>query len=483
MHIPKQADESPALKPLCVDLDGTLTPTDTLWEGCIKLIRSNPIYLFLMVLWLISGKAKFKQRVSRQIKIDAEILPYSEAFLAYLHEQKALGRHLCLVTAANHDIAEAVADQLGIFDEVLASDGKINLSGKNKAKRLVEKYGESGFVYAANEFIDFAVWRHAAAAILVNAPKGLKKRLDRYDIAVEGEFAKQEHGVLKNLFRVMRPHQWAKNSLLFIPLLLAHTQPLSSWINVILAFIAFSLTASSIYIINDLFDMEEDRKHPTKCKRPFAAAVLPIPVGITIVPLLLMIAALLAWQVNALFVLLLMVYVCLTTAYSIKLKLHALLDVFTLAVLYSLRIIAGVVAANIVVSHWLLAFSVFFFLNLAFAKRYSELHNLAEAGDLLASTRGYVVRDLPIISLFGVTSSYLSIMVMIMYINDLQANIAYREPLWLWCISIVLLYWVSRIWLHAYRGKMDEDPVLFALQDRMSYISFSLIAVSFWLAL
>ena len=268
-----------------------------------------------------------------------------------------------------------------------------------------------------------------------------------------------------------------------MPILLAHSQPLSDWINVLLAFVAFSLTASSIYIINDLFDIEADRKHPKKCQRPFAAAVLPIPAGIMIIPLMLTVAAILAWQVSALFVFILLAYLILTTAYSIKLKLHALVDVFTLTVLYSLRIIAGVVAADITVSHWLLAFSVFFFLNLAFAKRYSELHNLAEAGDLMAATRGYVVKDLPIISLFGVTSSYLSIMVMIMYIHDLQASLAYREPLWLWGISIVLLYWVSRVWLYAYRGRMDEDPVLFALHDRMSYVSFALIAVCFWLAL
>ena len=483
MHLPKQTDEGRALKPLCVDLDGTLTPADTLWEGCLKLIRANPVYLVLMLFWLLSGKAKFKQRVSRNIQIDAGVLPYTKGLLRYLQEQKATGRELCLVTAANRDIAEAVADNLGLFDEVLASDGKTNLSGRRKAASLVEKYGEQGFVYAANEAVDLAVWKHAAAAILVNAPANLKGRLEKRELAIEAEFLRQGQGVAKSLFRVMRPHQWAKNSLLFVPILLAHAEPLSSWINVLLAFIAFSLTASSIYIINDLFDIEADRKHPKKCQRPFAAAVLPIPVGIAIIPFLLTISAILAWQISALFVLILLAYVILTTAYSIKLKLHALVDVFTLAVLYSLRIIAGVVAANITVSHWLLAFSVFFFLNLAFAKRYSELHNLAEAGDLLAATRGYVVKDLPIISLFGVTSGYLSIMVMIMYIHDLQASLAYQEPLWLWGISMVLLYWVSRVWLYAYRGKMDEDPVLFALHDRMSYISFSLIAVCFWLAL
>ncbi len=472
-----------SLKPLCVDLDGTLTPTDTLWEGCLKLIRTNPAYLVKMFLWLFSGKAGFKQQVSQRISLDPALLPYTPSLLDYLRKQKQAGRHLCLVTAANTDIAHAVANKLGLFDKILASNGKTNLSGRHKSAKLVEEYGEKGFVYAANARVDMTVWEHAEAAILVNAAPQLKRLLEKKNISLEAEFTIASNGIAQSLLRNMRPHQWAKNFLLFVPIILASSQPLTSWLNVLLAFFAFSLTASSIYIINDLFDLEADRKHHKKRNRPFASGVLPIPVGIVIVPLLLLVAGLLAWQINNMFSLLLILYVILTTAYSINLKLHALVDVFTLAILYTLRIIAGVFAANIEVSHWLLAFSVFFFLSFAFAKRYSELHNLAEAGDLSAGTRGYVVSDLPIISLFGVTSSYLSIMVMILYIHDLQASRLYSEPMWLWGISMILLFWVSRVWLLAYRGHMDEDPVLFALRDKVSYIVAIITTASLWLAL
>lgn len=481
--MPQQVTEKLTSLPLCVDLDGSLTPTDTLWEGCLKLIRANPVYLVKMLYWLVLGKAGFKREVSRRISLDAALLPYTDSLVDYLRQQKQAGRELCLVTAANQQIAQAVAAHLGLFDKVLASDNKTNLSGKHKAQSLVAEYGEKGFVYAANAGVDLAVWRHAAGAILVNAPARLRQQVEKKAIPVEAVFSIPSNGVMRNLVRNLRPHQWAKNSLLFVPIILASSQPLSAWLNVVLAFIAFSLTASSIYIINDLFDLEADRKHPRKRRRPFASAVLPIKVGIMIVPVLLGLAALTAWQVNTTFSLLLLVYITFTTAYSISLKLHALVDVFTLAILYTLRVIAGAFAADIEISHWLLAFSVFFFLSFAFAKRYSELHNLAEAGDLAAGTRGYLVRDLPMISLFGVTSSYLSIMVMIMYIHDLQASRMYSEPMWLWSISMVLLYWVSRVWLKAYRGHLDEDPVLFALRDRISYAVAGVVAVSFWLAL
>ena len=481
--MPNESQQNSVVLPLCVDLDGSLTPTDTLWEGCLKLIRSNPAYLVKMLYWLLLGKARFKLHVSQRISLDASLLPYTQSLLDYLQAQKQAGRHLCLVTAANQKIAGSVASHLGLFDKVLSSDADTNLSGRRKATRLIEEYGEKGFVYAGNANVDLSVWKHAAAAVLVNASTRLGQQVRKRGIAVEGEYSFATKGKFRSLFRALRPHQWAKNSLLFVPIVLASSQPQASWLNVLFGFISFSLTASSIYIINDLFDLDADRKHPTKRRRPFASASLPIPFGISVIPVLLCLAFYLAWTINLTFMLLMLVYVVLTTAYSIHLKLHALVDVFTLAILYTLRIIAGVFAANIVVSHWLLAFSVFFFLSFAFAKRYSELHNLAEAGDLAAGTRGYVVRDLPIISLFGVVSSYLSIMVMIMYIHDQQANRMYSEPMWLWGISMVLLYWVSRVWLKAYRGHMDEDPVLFAMHDKVSYMVALVVAISFWLAL
>ncbi|MDH5778727.1 MAG: UbiA family prenyltransferase, partial [Gammaproteobacteria bacterium] len=302
-------------------------------------------------------------------------------------------------------------------------------------------------------------------------------------IKIEAEFAATSGSLSRILIKAMRPHQWAKNSLLFVPIVLAHSQDVSAWADVCLAFVAFSLSASSIYIINDLFDLEADRKHPTKRNRPFASTALSIPKGLILFVVLITMAGLVALQVNMMFTMLLLGYVILTTSYSVVLKLHALVDVFTLTSLYTLRIVSGAAAAGSEISNWLLAFSIFFFMSMAFAKRYSELHNLAEAGDLEASTRGYVVRDLMIVILFGVASGYISVMVMMLYIQDLQASLLYSNPAWLWLISFVLLYWISRTWLLSYRGKMDEDPVLFALHDQKSYLMAAAVAIWFWLAL
>lgn len=469
--------------PLCVDLDGTLTLTDTLWESCVKLLRLNPLYILNMLLWLFSGKAKFKLEISKRVQPDAELLPYTPGLLTFLKEQKQLGRHLCLVTAASREIADKVEATLGLFDRVIASDDKTNLSGKKKAARLVEIYGEKGFAYAGNGSIDLDVWAHAATAIPVNASAGVVRRLHGRDIKIEAEFKDKKNSLLKALIKAVRPHQWAKNCLLFVPITLSHNQIPADWLTVCLAFVAFSMTASAIYLINDLFDVETDRKHSTKCKRPFASAILPIPTGIAAVVVLVSAAAVLAYAINKSFFILLMGYVCLTTAYSIVLKMHALLDVFTLTILYTLRIIGGALAIEIDISNWLLAFSIFFFLSMAFAKRYSELHNLAETGDLAAGTRGYVVRDLMIVILFGVTSGYLAVMVFILYIQDIQVTLLYSKPRWLWVISFVQLYWISRVWLHSYRGRMNEDPVLFALHDVKSYIMAAMVGICFLLAI
>lgn len=474
---------SQQLMPLCVDLDGTLTLSDTLWESCLRLLHLSPFYFFRMLVWLIQGKAKFKQRVSMRGKIDVGLLPYTPGILDFLEQQKKNGRHICLVTAADYIIANSVACKLGIFDTILASDGKKNLSGSSKAKKLVELYGEKGFVYAGNSLVDMKVWQHAAAAIPVNTSKRIRKLLKQKQIHVEAEFPTSGNGLLKCMFKVIRPHQWAKNSLLFVPLILAHSEQAFAWLDVCLAVIAFSATASSIYIINDLFDIEADRRHPKKRQRPFASGGLSVLSGIALIPLLLTCAFLLAWNINVVFTLLLIIYVVLTTMYSLVLKMHPLIDVFTLAALYTLRVIAGAVAGGVDVSSWLLAFSVFFFLSIAFAKRYSELHNLAEVGHLNTGTRGYVIRDLTIIILFGVTSGYLAVMVLILYIQDLQSSSLYSEPLWLWLISFMQLYWISRVWLLSYRGQMDEDPVLFALTDRISHFAAVVVAICFWLAI
>lgn len=469
--------------PLCVDLDGTLIQTDSLWESCLRLISQQPLMLFLLPLWLLFGKAGFKNKVSHHVDLAPSSLPFNTKLLKFLTQQRLHNRHIILVTAANKKIAEAIASHLNIFDEILASDGSHNLSGKNKATALVDKYGEKGFVYAGNANIDLDVWQHAAAAIVVNGSESLTEKAKKFT-SIEEEFPKEQKTSFKVILKAIRIHQWAKNLLIFTALVLSH-----NWFNdvavklSIFAFFSFSFAASSIYLINDLIDLEADRKHLTKRNRPLAAGILPIQSAILMVPVLLAFSFLFAIQINLDFVIILSVYLILTTAYSLFLKPIALIDVVTLTSLYTIRIVAGATAINVPLSYWLLAFSMFIFLSLALIKRFSELKNLIQQGETSSFSRGYHTDDLPAVSLFGICSGYISVLVLVLYTHDLQAGTLYSNPDWLWFVAVAVLYWISRMWLLAFRGQMNEDPVLFAIHDRNSYVVTLFVACSLYLAL
>jgi 4-hydroxybenzoate polyprenyltransferase/phosphoserine phosphatase len=450
---PKMLDY--ASLPLCVDLDGTLIQTDSLWESCLRLISQQPLMLVLLPLWLFLGKAGFKQKVSQYVELDLTSLPFNTPLLKYLTKQRLHNRHLILVTAANKKIAEAIAAHLNIFDEILASDETHNLSGKNKARVLTDKFGEKGFVYAGNANIDLNVWQHAAAAVVVNGSENLCSKAKQIT-TIEKIFPPEQKTSLKIILKAIRIHQWVKNGLIFTALILSH-----NWFNhaalqsITFAFFSFSFAASSIYLFNDLIDLEADRKHQSKKHRPLAAGTLSIQWAIMLIPVLLVFSFSLAMQVNLNFIYILSVYLILTTVYSLFLKQIALLDVITLTSLYTLRIIAGAIAINVPLSYWLLAFSMFIFLSLALIKRFSELKNLAQQGQTTSVSRGYHVDDLPAISLFGITSGYISILVLILYTHDLHAGTLYSQPDWLWFVAIAVLYWISHMWLLAFRGQMN----------------------------
>ncbi len=469
--------------PLCIDLDGTLIQTDSLWESCLRLVSEKPLLLLLLPFWLFLGKSGFKHKVSQHVELAPSSLLFNTKLLKYLTKQKLHNRHLVLVTAANKKIAESIAAHLNIFDEILASDEQYNLSGNNKAKILSQKFGEQGFVYAGNANIDLDVWQHSAAAIIVNASEKLLNNAEQIT-KIEEVFPNENKTTIKTVLKAIRLHQWAKNFLIFTALILSH-----SWFNIeavqlsLLAFFSFGFAASSIYLINDLIDLEADRAHQTKKKRPLAAGTLSIPAAIALVPILLGFSFLLASQINTDFISILGVYLILTTAYSLFLKPIALLDVITLTSLYTIRIIAGIIAINVPQSYWLLAFSMFIFLSLALIKRFSELKNMAQSGQTHSSSRGYHVEDLPVVSLFGICSGYISVLILVFYTHDLQASTLYKHPDWLWFIAIAVLYWISHMWLLAFRGKMNEDPVLFAIHDRNSYLVTLVVSISLYLAL
>jgi 4-hydroxybenzoate polyprenyltransferase len=330
----------------------------------------------------------------------------------------------------------------------------------------VEHFGQGGFDYVGDARADLPVWAAARHAIVVGGPRLV--RAAGQVARVERVFAPPPRAPA--LWRALRLHQWAKNLLLFLPLLAAHqvgngAQLLAAG----LAFLAFGLTASAVYLLNDLLDLSADRRHPSKCRRPFAAGTLPLAWGLLLAPLLLLGAAAISglW-LPAPFGAVLVGYFLLTSAYSFALKRLPILDVMTLAALYTLRVIAGAAAVAIWPSFWLLAFSLFLFLSLALVKRYAELDGLQARGELTAAGRGWQVADLPLIGGLGAASGMAAVLVLALYIDSEPARRLYQLPEALWLLTPLLLYWVSRLWFKTHRGEMHDDPVVFALRDRVS---------------
>lgn len=466
---------------LCVDLDGTLIHSDLLLESFLLLIKENPLYLLLVPFWLLGGKARLKREIASRVTLDGSALPYTKPLVAWLREQKAAGRQLWLCTASDESLARAVADHLGFFDGVLASNGQTNLSGSNKAAALVAKFGEKGFDYCGNEKVDMKVWPHARGAIVVNANESLAAEAARVT-QVLGQYPFKPAG-LKVVLKALRVHQWAKNALIFVPVAAAHQLGDVAVIGqALMAFVAFSLCASSVYLLNDMLDLAADRQHHSKCHRPFAAGTLSLLFGLLAAPLLLVAAVLISLCLPTKFLLVLTAYYVVTLAYSFALKRMVMIDVLTLAGLYTVRIVAGAAATAIPLSFWLLMFAIFIFLSLAIVKRYAELHQMKVQGKLKAQGRGYQVEDLSLLQSLGGASGYLSILVLALYLNTPDIARMYHQPKLVWLLVPIMLYWISRIWMQTHRGNMHDDPLVYALKDRVSLVTGAMAAVVLALA-
>lgn len=467
--------------PMAVDLDGTLIKTDLLHESLLALARSNPLLLLLVPFWLLKGKAWLKHQIARRTSIDARLLPYNQELLAWLREQHAAGRKLYLATASHEIFARQVADYLGIFEGVVASDSQRNLSGSQKASALADVVEGGRFAYAGNAPVDLAVWRASASAVVVGKP-GLARSAASVT-QVEHHFPAVSAS-LATLAKALRVHQWVKNALVFIPMMAAHkVLDVNSITASVLAFFAFSFCASSVYLLNDMLDLAEDRAHPRKCKRPFAAGTLSISFGLMLIPLLLALATVLALQLPPIFLWVLVVYYVSTFAYSFALKRLVLIDVVTLSALYTIRIIAGAAAVDVPLSFWLLAFSTFIFLSLAILKRYAELLVMRLKDARKAPGRGYQVEDLELLMSLGGASGYLSVLVLALYINSPDIRALYHAPQIMWPVCLVMLYWVSRVWIVAHRGNMHDDPIVYAIKDKVSIVCGTLIAaMMYWAA-
>lgn len=467
----ERGDISSRAMPLCVDLDGTLLLSDALIEGILDIVSSRGALAKLPQL-LVANRALLKQRVADLSDIQPALLPYNKELLDYIAHQKRTGRPVVLVTAANERVARAIADHLGIFDDIIASDATRNLKGEQKAQELVRRYGEKGFDYVGNDRADLPAWREANGIVMVNASASLAKDA-RAAGHVVTEFRNQE-SLAKAAWRAMRPHQWVKNLLVFVPLLAAQSvTDVSGFIGALIMFASFCATASGIYLINDLLDLTADRRHPHKKNRPFASGALSLSFGAVLAVTLLAIGITLAISAEA--ASLLLIYAGISLAYSVSLKGYPLLDVFILASLYTLRIIAGGVASGHLVTLWLLAFSGFTFLSLALVKRTGELMLLQSsptAGPGLR--RGYYPTDIASLQTFGIASAFASSVVLALFVNRVAELEQYGSPEVLWGLVPLILFWQLRLWLSTQRGHMHDDPIVYAARDWVSW----LVAVS-----
>jgi 4-hydroxybenzoate polyprenyltransferase len=472
-----------ASAPLYVDLDGTLLHSDMLFESALRFVARHPWKCLLLLLWALRGPAVLKTRLAPYFDHDLATLPWNRPLLERLRREAAeSGRVLVLATATHEDLARRVAQHLGIFSAVLATTETNNLKSGAKLA-AIQAHARGPFAYAGNDSADLPIWKHAASAVVVSRSRSLAEqaqRLTKVEVHYEPE------GVsAKVLLRALRVHQWSKNLLVFAPLFAAH---LWNSPDAALAatgmFLAFSLCASAIYLINDLIDLPSDRSHPRKHTRPMAAGRISIPTALLLAPLLLAAGVAIAALLGPLPALVLAAYIVTTTAYSFVLKRIVLVDVITLASLYTVRVIGGAAAIGVVASFWILALSMFLFLSLALIKRYSELHTLAQSERLAASGRDYTVGDRYVMLALGVGAGFSAVMVMALFLNSPGVAEMYPRPYLLWGLCVTLLYWIARMWVKASRGEMHDDPLVYAATDRaslfMALLSALVVAAASW---
>ena len=470
----EMADGADVSVPLAVDLDGTLIRTNSLIESLMPLIKSNPLFLLLAFVWLIKGKAHLKQQVARRVSVDISSLPYNLDVLGFLRDQHKSERRLILATGADQLIAEQIAQYLHIFDRVIASDGQNNLTGAVKKERLVAEFGFREFDYLGNDRKDVIVWQAAKQALVVGSKAFIARiyaRLPNVDKVFEVKTAGWREWI-----RALRLYHWLKNLLVFVPLLAAHRlDELSLTLSVCKAFLAFGFCASSVYFLNDLLDLPEDRRHPRKRSRAFASGILPLATGLAMIPILLAISIAIGLTLPRIFLFMLGVYYTITLAYSFRLKKIVILDVIVLATLFTVRMLAGSAAADVWPSSWLLAHSMFLFISLALVKRYAELVTMRIERGQAAKARSYVASDSELLASMGVASAFSSVLVLVLYISSDSAQLLYGHLNAIWLVCPALLYWLCYLWLTAHRGGMHDDPMIFALKDRVSrYILLSM---------
>ncbi len=460
--------------PLCVDLDGTLVRTDMLVESVLLLVRQQPIMLLYLPFWLLKGKTFFKQAIASNVLLDDTQYPFNNDVVEYIEEEKSHAREIILVTGSHQSIAEHIGQQTQLFDRVQGTDSAVNLTSNQKRQWLESEFGPGGFDYIGDHTDDLNVWPSARRKLLVARNQNIVKKSG---ISFDKVFQSPRAGV-RDFLKLLRVHQWSKNVLILVPFLL--DQRFGDWpatISIVLAFLAMSLLASMTYIINDMLDLQADRQNPTKSKRPLPSGKISLITGGKVVLLLFVSVIFLCLFLPASFNIALLAYLVITLCYSLFFKKVAMLDVCLIAALHTLRVVAGTLAIQAVWSFWLLAFSMFIFFSLALAKRVAELFNLQKADKEKTLGRDYRVSDLPVLIATGVSTGYLSVLIVALYINSDKVRIMYSVPEALWLVCPILMFWIGRIWMKTSRGEMHEDPIIFALRDRVSLDIGGLVAV------
>lgn len=477
---PESAAPAPDLPVLVADLDGTLLRSDMLHESFWDAVSREPRVLLAALAALPRGKAALKACLAERARILPATLPYDARVIARLEDWRAAGGRTVLVTATDTRLARMVADHLGLFDEVHGTEGDTNLKGKAKAAFLTGRYGAQGYVYMGDSAADLPVWKDAALAISVNATDAVRQRLEA-QARGPVEHLLPDAGRGAATLRALRPRQWVKNALVFVPMIADLSFDLPTLMAALVAFVALSLTASAGYVLNDLLDLADDRSHPRKRLRPFASGALPASVGTFLFPALLLAGLLVALVAGPLLVGVVALYFVATMAYSVSLKRHTMVDICMLATLFTLRIVAGGVAIGVVLSVWLLAVSMFMFFALASVKRLAEMTDRQAAGRAV-SRRGYRVEDRSLLSQMAVSSGYLAVLVLALYIDEPVVQGKFGAPWLLWGVCPLLIFWVSRMVLVASRGEMHDDPLVWALENRTSRKVMVAVAVFIVLA-
>lgn len=459
--------EPKTLPVLVVDLDGTLLRSDMLHETFWSAASCDWRNALSSIGKLTHGRLALKMFLADRAEVEVATLPYEQAVLDLILQHRESGGKTALVSATEQSLVRRIAEHLGLFDEAHGSHSQTNLKGLAKRTFLEQQYGDQGFIYVGDSEDDLEVWKSAHEIITVNASRSVKARAERIGRPVQ-HITGSLNGA-DRLLRALRPHQWLKNVLIFVPLLASHQLGVTAIVEGVLAFVGFCLIASSVYVLNDLLDLSSDRAHPRKRNRPFASGALSPAMGLRILPALLLAGMAVALYTGWLFTLVMALYFILTCAYSFRLKRQIGVDICALAFLYAMRIVAGGVATDIPISPWLFAFSLFFFFAMAAMKRQAELVDMARLNRLGADGRGWIVQDLGVLNAAVLASGYLSVLVLALYVNSDQVQLLYSYPSALFGVCIIIFYWITRAEILTNRGKMHDDPIVFAIKDRVSH--------------